>query len=224
MGAANGNQPAQRYHQAQPMPQARGLAQQEGGQQQRDEGLRLQHHRGHAGRHAQLQAQEQHAELAHALHQPIGGQIAPAHRLGRAHEQQKGQRRHHEAQRAQQHGRQRQQAELHGHEVGAPDQDDQQRTRPVATAQVLRGHALPSVQRGLQWSGTAAGSTGKEQEEGMAGNGQKEKGRITSAPGVCTTAARALPGGRGSTLGFSPPRSRWDRGHAGAPARRPWPA
>src|SRR2546427_9148034 len=40
MGAADGNQPAQRHHQAQPMPQARGLAQQEGGQQQRDEGDR----------------------------------------------------------------------------------------------------------------------------------------------------------------------------------------
>ena len=133
MGCTDQQQSGKSDEQTQPLPALRFLVQERSRQQHGDEGLGLQHHGCHAGRHAQLHAGEQQAELPDPLHQAVGGQQTPGKIFGRTHEQQKRQRCRGKAQRAQQQGRELGQPPLHDHEIKTPDHDDDDGAEPVRT-------------------------------------------------------------------------------------------
>ncbi|MNT22647.1 hypothetical protein D3C72_1580390 [compost metagenome] len=157
MGKTNGHQPSESQQQSPPLPGLGALTQQRCSQQQRKKRLRLHDHRGHARRHAQLQTQEQKAELPQPLRQPVAHHKAPGHGWA-GHEQQKRQGCRSEPQGTQQHGAEPLQAQLHHHKVQPPDDHHGQRAQQVATAQCPRRHAATAAAAatGRPWRARAA--------------------------------------------------------------------
>jgi hypothetical protein len=121
----------ERHDHARDLRSPRPLAQHDRREQHREQGLRLQHQRRQAGRHAQVHADEQQAELADAEGQPDEREPQPRDR-GPAYEQHGREGRGHEPQTGEQERRHRVEADLDDDEVDAPDGGDQDRDGDVA--------------------------------------------------------------------------------------------
>ena len=113
-----------------------------GGEENREEDLRLHHHGGEARRHAQAKRREEQAELRHAEKEAVGDDMAPIG-LGPRDEDDGRQGREEEAQRREQQRRRGADPELDDDEAQAPDGRDEKGDEAVAERHLLKtGPAL----------------------------------------------------------------------------------
>ena len=134
-----------RYEAADHLVRPGPLAHDNGGEEDREEDLRLHHHGGEARRHAQAKRREEQAELRHAEKEAVGDHMAPIG-LGPRDEDDGRQGREEEAQRREQQRRHGADPELDDDEAQAPDGRDEKGGEAVAERHLLKTGAALSKQ------------------------------------------------------------------------------